>query len=123
MLICDVSILHRNGKQALDVLLAPLGFSWREMVALLALSQAPDLGQSMLPGLLQTDKANVARLLQEMEGRDLITRTPAAQDSRRRDIHLTDAARTALPSLRDALTKWESHCLSWFCNVKSRWAL
>lgn len=103
MLICDVIILRRCGKQTLDALMQPLGFAWRETVALMALAQAPDLGQAVLPFLLQTGKANVARLLRDMEGRNLITRSPHAQDTRCRDVHLTQAAREALPSLQQAL--------------------
>ncbi len=110
VLICDLSVLHKYGKQALDCHLKPLGFNWQEMVVLMALERKPDADQALLSKLLQTDKANVTRLVSSMENKGLLVRTVCKEDSRRRDIRLTREGAARLPDLHGAMAEWEAFC-------------
>lgn len=110
MLICDLSILHKFGKEALDKQLQPLGFTWQEMVVMMALEMAPDTDQALLSKLLQTDKGNVTRLMNKMEERDLLYRVVSDIDSRHKIIRLTDKGASLLPALHEEMMKWEAFC-------------
>uniref|UniRef100_UPI00289A622D hypothetical protein n=1 Tax=Proteiniclasticum sp. TaxID=2053595 RepID=UPI00289A622D len=70
MFICTISVFHKYGKQILDEMLQPLQLDWRSMVVLLVVDQVPGISQRRLIPFLQTDKANVAKLLKEMEEKD-----------------------------------------------------
>ena len=117
MLICDLSMLHKYGKHALDGFLGDLGFNWQEMAVMMALQSDPNADQTLLSKLLQTDKGNVTKLLNRMEEKDLITRTADPQDSRRRVILLTASGAERLPALHDAMARWEHAC---FQGLSSR---
>ena len=110
VLICDISILHKHGKQVLDRQLLSLGFSWQEMVVLMALEMKPDAEQGMFSMLLQTDKGNVTRLLNSMEKKGLISRSVREDDYRRKEIRMTVYAAAKLPALHKAMEQWEALC-------------
>ena len=110
MLICDISVLHKYGKQALDRQLLSLGLRWQEMVVLMALEMKPDAEQGLFSMLLQTDKGNVTRLLNSMENRGLISRSVSEDDCRRKEIRLTASGASGLPALHGAMEQWEAFC-------------
>lgn len=82
MFICTISVFHKYGKQILDEMLQPLQLDWRSMVVLLVVDQVPGISQGRLIPFLQTDKANVAKLLKEMEEKDLLERREEEGDLR-----------------------------------------
>ena len=110
LLICDLSMLHKYGKQSLDSCLDASGFNWQEMAVMMALQSAPDADHSLLSKLLQTDKGNVTKLLSRMEEKGLITRTPDQDDGRRKNILLTELGAAKLPALHEAMARWEQAC-------------
>lgn len=110
LLICDLSMLHKYGKQALDSHLNNLGFNWQEMAVMMALQNDPSADQTLLSKLLQTDKGNITKLLGRMEEKKLITRTADPGDSRRKLILLTASGAARLPSLHEAMARWEQAC-------------
>ena len=110
MFICYISVLHKFGKQRLDELLGPLGMDWRELVVLLVVEQVPGIVQSRLIPFLQTDKANVAKLLKEMEMKKLLERQEEAEDHRQKTCHLTLHSAELLPKLHSIMNDWESQC-------------
>ena len=110
MLICDISILHRYGKQALDRQLRPLGFNWQEMVVMVAVEIIPRADQGLLSKLLQTDKGNVTKLLNKMQKDGMIAREWTSEDCRRKNIRLTEAGEACLPALHKAMERWEASC-------------
>ena len=120
MLICDISITHKYGKQALDMLLAPHQVCWQEMVVLLVLEESPDAPQLLLSQLLQTDKGNVTKLLARMEEKGLLTRCICPQDNRRRRNALSPAGKGLIPGLRQALADWEAACYSGLTREEQR---
>ena len=88
MLVCDISLTHKYGKQTLDAQLSPFHVCWQEMVVLMAAHRSPDVTSALLSRLLQTDKGNVNKLLNSMESKGLITRAPTQKDQRRKALRL-----------------------------------
>ncbi len=110
MFICNISILNKYGKQVLDELLQDLAVDWRELVVMLVLEKMPGTSQSRLIPFLQTDKANVTKILQEMEHKGLIRRCSDAQDQRNKICHLDARGSVLVPQLHERLKQWETAC-------------
>lgn len=110
MFICDISIHNKYGKQMLDDFLRPLLVDWRELVVILVIEQIPGITQTRLIPFLQTDKANVTKLLQVMERKDLIKRGAAGSDQRNKVCFLTGSGEKIIPDLRLKLKLWEAAC-------------
>lgn len=107
MLICNINILNKNGKQLLDEELKQYGFNWREMVVLLVLEQAPGSIAMFLGKFLQTDKANLTKLLHELESKNLIYKENSVTDKRSKALFLTKEGTKKLPNLKAAIQNWE----------------
>ena len=111
MLVCDISLTHKYGKQTLDARLSPFHVCWQEMAVLMAAHRSPDVTSALLSMLLQTDKGNVTKLLNSMESKGLITRFPTQKDQRRKALRLAPAGETLLPDLYRVMSEWENECL------------
>lgn len=109
MFICDISIFNRYGKQQMDERLAPLHLDWRDLVAILVIDQVPGITQARLNPFLQTDKANVTKLLQSLEQRGQITRLEDEADHRSKVCFLTDSGQALVPRLYGLMAEWENH--------------
>lgn len=112
MFICTISVFHKYGKQILDEMLQPLHLDWRSMVVLLVVDQVPGISQGRLIPFLQTDKANVAKLLKEMEEKDLLERREGEGDLRIKNCHLTLKSSALMPELKKIMKDWEEQCFS-----------
>lgn len=110
MFICDISVFNKYGKQHLDELLAPMKIDWRELVVMLVIEQVPGISQTHLIPFLQTDKANVTKLLQAMEKKDLIRRSTDGDDQRNKVCHLADRGQRLVPQLNEVINRWEAAC-------------
>lgn len=110
MLICDLSILHRYGKQQPDKKLTPLRLTWRRAVVLLVLEQMPGAELPLLTRMLQTDKGNVSKLLSAMEQDGLITACVPQEDGRRRAFLLSECGLALVPQVTRAMDSWERQC-------------
>ena len=111
MLVCDISLTHKYGKQTLDARLSPFHVCWQEMAVLMAAHRSPDVTSALLSMLLQTDKGNVTKLLNSMESKGLITRVPTQKDQRRKALRLAPGGESLLPDLYRVMSEWESECL------------
>lgn len=111
MLVCDICLTHKFAKQTLDARLSPFQVSWQEMAVLMAAHRSPDVTCAPLSTLLHTDKGNVTKLLNSMEDKGLITRSPMLDDHRRKSLHLAPAGESLLPDLYRVMRGWESECL------------
>ena len=111
MLVCDISLTHKYGKQTLDARLSPFHVCWQEMAVLMAAHRSPDVTSALLSMLLQTDKGNVTKLLNSMESKGLITRVPTQKDQRRKALRLAPAGETLVPDLYRVMSGWENECL------------
>lgn len=60
-----------------------------QLTALTVISKNDSLGQSALGKALDMKRANVVKLLDELQGRGLVERKPSTQDRRAYEIHLT----------------------------------
>lgn len=110
MFICDISSFNKYGKQLLDKMLRPLEVDWRELVVLLVIERVPGIAQTRLIPFLQTDKANVTKVLQGLEAKDLICRESDPQDHRNKLCHHTEAGTALVQSLHQTLCQWEAAC-------------
>lgn len=110
MFICDISVLNKYGKQRLDKMLMPMQLDWRELVVILVIEQVPGISQTRMIPFLQTDKANVTKLLQAMEKKDLIKRVTDNDDQRNKICHLSPWGQQLVPQLHSVLIHWEATC-------------
>ena len=112
MFICDISIWDRYGKLLLDERLLPCNVDWREMVIILAIERIPGVTQTRLTPFLQTDKANVTKIIQTLEAKGLIFRTQDPSDHRNKLCHHTDQGRALLPELHRLMADWTAECFA-----------
>lgn len=110
MFICDICVFNRYGKQRLDEMLRPLNIDWHMLVILLVIEQLPGISQARMSPFLQTDKANVTKLLQAMEKKGLIRRETDSADQRNKVCLLTDQGNKLTPQLHEILESWEAAC-------------
>ncbi|NCB24987.1 MAG: MarR family transcriptional regulator, partial [Bacteroidia bacterium] len=110
MFICDISVFNKYGKQRLDEMLRPLNLDWHMLVTILIIEQVPGISQGRLNPFLQTDKANVTKLLQAMEKKELIRRETDSNDSRNKVCFLTEQGSYLTPRLNEILESWEATC-------------
>lgn len=112
MFICDISIFNKYGKKKLDEMLSPLKMDWRELVVMLVVEQVPGISQTHLIPFLQTDRANVTKLLKEMEKKVLIRRETDDKDKRNKLCSLTKQGDQLTPQLHEVLDLWEASCFN-----------
>lgn len=110
MFICDISIFNRFAKNKLDFKLARLELNWRDLVVLLIIDRASGIAQTRLTPFLQTDKANVTKLLKALEKKDLICRIADPKDQRNKVCFLTTTAQALVPELYEIINRWENDC-------------
>lgn len=110
MFICDISVFNKYGKQRLDEMLRPLNIDWHMLVTLLVIEQVPGISQARLSPFLQTDKANVTKMLQAMEKKELIRREIDGADQRNKVCLLTEQGYGLTPRLHEILEHWEATC-------------
>lgn len=108
MFICDISIFNRYGKQSLDTLLKPLGLDWQGLVAILVIDQVQGITQQRLIPFLQTDKANVSKMIATLEDSDLVYREKKFNDLRNKACYLTEKGNSLVSQLQKTLVDWEA---------------
>lgn len=84
---------HRSAANTFTDALRPLGIQGKHFGVLLALHRAGPLSQRQLIDRLDSDKSSMVRIIDELESRDLCTRTPSDSDRRAYAVQLTDAGR------------------------------
>lgn len=108
MFICDISVFNRYGKRQLDDRLKSLDMDWQALVAILVIDQVPGITQQRLKPFLQTDKANVSKLLTKLADRNLLVREKSATDLRHNGCVLTEQGKALVPELQHHLDAWET---------------
>lgn len=112
MFICDISALNRYGKQKIDDMLIKFNIDWRILVVLLVTEHVPGISAGRLIPFMQTDKGNVARILQSMETRKMIYREADTKDQRNKLCYLTGESLKLIPELKRILKQWEEECFA-----------
>lgn len=112
MFICDISVFNRYGKQKLDEQLEVLNLKWHDLVLLLVVEQIPGIEQARLIPFLQTDKANVTKLIQRLEQNNYIYRETNKTDKRNKNVFLTKEGKKLVPKLYEIMNIWEDACFS-----------
>jgi DNA-binding MarR family transcriptional regulator len=73
--------------------LEPLGITAMEWAALLRFDEEPLLSQAALARLLGIDRTTMVALVDELEGKGLVTRRPHREDRRKNVVELTAKGR------------------------------
>ncbi|WP_234271925.1 MarR family winged helix-turn-helix transcriptional regulator [Billgrantia zhangzhouensis] len=76
------------------------------------LSHCDELTAKKICAYTNMDKARVSRAIQSLEERGLISRTPAPEDQRQQDLHLTAAGQTLLAKLIPEAQAWEAELVA-----------
>jgi DNA-binding MarR family transcriptional regulator len=112
MFICDISVFNRYGKQKLDEQLEVLKLKWHDLVLILVVDEVPGIEQTRLIPYLQTDKANVTKLIQRLEQCDYLYREINKEDKRNKNVFLTNQGKFLVPKLYEIMNIWEDACFS-----------
>ncbi|MFW3616996.1 MarR family winged helix-turn-helix transcriptional regulator [Billgrantia antri] len=76
------------------------------------LSHCDELTAKKVCSYTNMDKARVSRAIQALEERGLIRRTPAPEDQRQQDLHLTAAGQALLAKLIPEAQAWEAELVA-----------
>lgn len=87
---------------------------------LVALGDFGVLSQQELADRLDADKSHVMRLIDQLEGRGLVTRAPDRTDRRRHRVELTAAGRKVLRHVATVIEHAEDEYLSALSNADRR---
>ena len=80
----------------------PFGLRPQEYGVLLLVEHAPGRNQSAIGQALRVQRANFVGLIQELEERGLVRRSPGANDGRVRVLHLTRSGKALLARAKKA---------------------
>lgn len=84
MLICVISLFNKIGKDTLNEVLKIENTDWRDLVTVLVTDYFLSTTQIVLMPYLQTDKANVTKILNNLEEKELIYREENPEDREKR---------------------------------------
>jgi DNA-binding MarR family transcriptional regulator len=91
-----IAHLARVGRRAAEASMAPGGLRPRHLIALKLLSEQGPVSQQRLADALSLDPSNVVGLLNELEGRGLVTRRRDPADRRRHIVEMSSAGEDEL---------------------------
>lgn len=92
--------------------LAPLGVDTRQWAALACLGDERHLSQGEIAVLLGVDRTTMVAMLDELEGKGLVSRQPHPEDRRKNEVTLTVAGRRVLAQGGDRLDVCEAEFLA-----------
>ena len=104
--------LARVGRREFETTLEPGGLRPRHLIALKLLSEKGPASQQALADSLSLDPSNVVGLLNELEGRQLITRRRDSADRRRHIVELSSRGGKELCDAYDRLRRIDDDLLS-----------
>jgi DNA-binding MarR family transcriptional regulator len=105
---------HRKAANAFTAALQSLDLQSKHFGVLLTLHRAGPLSQRQLIERLDSDKSSMVRLIDELEARDLCSRTKAEGDRRAYAVQLTDAGRKVFAEAERTATTVSEALLSGF---------
>lgn len=97
-----ISIMDRLNKTFLSDELLPLGINTSQYMFILQLYQHGPLRQDELTAIIHIDKSNVARTLQKLIDKGLVSRKRCADDHRAYIVSLTEKGKTLYKPIYDA---------------------
>jgi DNA-binding MarR family transcriptional regulator len=100
--------------------LAQHGLETPQHGVLVALDDFGVLAQQQLADRLETDKSHVLRLIDQLEGRGMLTRSPDPTDRRRHRVELTPTGRKVLGQATTAIGRAERDYLSALSDAERR---
>ncbi len=95
---------HVRAARAFNEALRPLGIEGRHFAVLSSLSAQP-LSQRALVDLIGSDKATMVRIVDDLQGKGIVTREPALRDRRAYAVTLTEHGAATLAAAQQAARK------------------
>lgn len=111
---------HNQSRDRLNEALRPLGIDVRGFAVLLALPMYGPVSQRNLIGRIGIDKSTMVRLIDEMEGGELVSRERVPQDRRAYSIVLTRRGERTLTKARRAAEQVGGHIFGGFTEAERR---
>ena len=95
--------IYLKTKRIVSDALKPLGLTYSQFGALIALMQSPELRQTELAKMLETDTTNTMVICDSLEKKGLLIRIADPEDRRANRLRMTDAGRmrflAAIPAI------------------------
>lgn len=91
--------------------LAPHGIDGREWAVLLTIAEGDPMSQREVARRLSVDRTTMVALIDELEGKGLVRRSPHPEDRRKNVVSLTRVGRTTLAKARRAIGEAERRFL------------
>lgn len=102
----DLARLVRTWRAVIDNRLKPLGLTQTLWVTLHNISQLPpEQSQIQLAKAIGVEQPSLVRILDQLEKKGLISRTPCAEDRRAKRITLTDKATPVIQELEGVINR------------------
>lgn len=92
--------------------LAPFDLRMMTFSALSLVVENPGLRPSQLAQVLTIERANLVVIVDELEQRGLLTRTPSGTDRRAHELHVTDHGDQLYKRARDAVAKHDKRMIA-----------
>jgi len=106
-----VGALHAKARQFTERRLRPLGMTYPQLAALMALHHEDGVTQTELAASMETDTTTVMVLCDSLEKKGWVKRTPDGSDRRVNRLLLTEAGRRAYSEARQRLRP-EDECMA-----------
>ena len=100
--------MARDFGEAMD----ELGLTQKQCAVLELIAANPQSSQIDLAAALGTDRATMMALVDRLDARGLVARTPSARDRRRQELELTEDGRTLLKQARRRIEQHEERYLN-----------
>ncbi len=107
MLLCNISIMNRYGKNKLDELLIPFNLDWYQFAAIWLIDGIPGISQNDMIPFLQTDKGNVSKIIKKLIEEELVYTHKSEDDNRKKGCYLTLKGKDLVPTLKRVMSDWE----------------
>ncbi|MGP4024826.1 MarR family winged helix-turn-helix transcriptional regulator [Actinomadura sp. 3N407] len=111
---------HNQSRERLNRVLHPLGIDVRGFAVLLALPLYGPVTQRELIGRIGIDKSTMVRLIDELEGGELVSRERVPQDRRAYSIVLTSRGEQTLTKARRAAEQVGGHIFGRLTEAERR---
>lgn len=107
MLLCNISIMNRYGKNKLDELLLPFDLDWYQFAAIWLMDGIPGITQNDMIPFLQTDKGNVSKIIKKLIEDELVYTQNCEDNQRKKGCYLTPNGNNLVPKLKKVMNDWE----------------
>jgi MarR family transcriptional regulator, lower aerobic nicotinate degradation pathway regulator len=107
-------LAHTRASKSFAAALRPFGIDGRHFGVLFSIGRGGPMSQRHLIDAIDSDKSSMVRIIDELEGRELVLRRPAEGDRRAYAVELTDSGRAMLATASELADQMAEQLLSCF---------